>query len=198
MQGDDKTYHLAEAPFFASLKRKPLLINSCRGEVVATGAVKEALKQGLISGFVCDCWENEPDIDQELLSLTMIATPHIAGYSKDGKATGTKMSVHAISDFFDLGLNKWEPSGVELPRIPVIEIDGKGKTEQDIIGEAILHTYDIRKDDEEFRKDTSLFEQLRGDYPVRREFPAYTVKLKNTDEGTGMKLKELGLVVSSW
>jgi erythronate-4-phosphate dehydrogenase len=154
--------------------------------------VKSALKNGLISSFVCDCWENEPDIDQELLNLTEIATPHIAGYSKDGKATGTKMSVQAISRFFNLGLDDWQPSGIELPANPVFELDGAGLNEQTIIAKAILATYDIRNDDRNFREDTSLFEQLRGDYPTRREFQAFTIITKNMAAQTVETLREIG------
>ena len=192
MKGEDATFHLANSEFLSGLKQKPVLINSCRGEVIETEAVKNGLKNGQISAFVCDCWENEPDLDLELLSLTEIATPHIAGYSKDGKATGTLMSVQAISDFFGLGLNNWKPTGVELPSQPVIEIDGDGLTQQQILSKAILHTYDIRNDDKAFRNNTELFEQLRGDYPTRREFPAFTVKAKNVDEKIIEKLKKMG------
>src|SRR5665647_1220940 len=78
MKGEDVTFHMADTAFLTSLKKKPILINSCRGEVMETVAVKTALKNGQLSEFVCDCWENEPDIDLELLSLTAIATPHIA------------------------------------------------------------------------------------------------------------------------
>jgi erythronate-4-phosphate dehydrogenase len=98
----------------------------------------------------------------------------------------------AISDFFSLGLNNWRPSGVELPSNPVIEIDGTGLTEQQIIAKAILHTYDIRNDDKAFRNNTELFEQLRGDYPTRREFSAFTVKAANVDAKTLDKLKQMG------
>ena len=192
MKGDDATFHLGNEAFLSQLNKRPILINSCRGEVIETLAVKQALKNGQLSGFVCDCWENEPDLDLELLSLTDIATPHIAGYSKDGKATGTQMSVNAISNFFDLGLNNWQPSGVESPVNPIIEIDGKGMSEQDIIAKAILHTYDIRNDDSAFRFNTELFEQLRGDYPTRREFPAFTINPKNVETKTLDKLIKLG------
>ena len=192
MKGEDATFHLGNESFLSALKKKPVLINSCRGEVIETNAVKVALKSGQLSGFVCDCWENEPDIDLELLALTDIATPHIAGYSKDGKATGTLMSVQAISEFFGLGLNEWTPSGVELPLNPVFEIDGAGLTEQEILSKAILHTYDIRNDDRDFRTDIALFEQLRGDYPTRREFPAFTIIAKNVDVKTLSKLKKVG------
>jgi erythronate-4-phosphate dehydrogenase len=195
MKGEDATYHLGNEMFFSGLKKKPVVINSCRGEVVDTLAVKVALKSNQISGFVCDCWENEPDIDLELLAMTEIATPHIAGYSKDGKATGTQMSVHAISQFFGLGLENWQPSGVELPANPAFELDGSGLSEQEIIAKAILHTYDIRNDDQDFRKNTAQFEQLRGDYPVRREFPAFTIVPKNVEKNILEVLKKLGFNV---
>lgn len=191
-KGEDATYHLGNAEFFSGLKKKPVVINSCRGEVVNTISVKEALKTGQISGFVCDCWENEPDLDLELLAMTEIATPHIAGYSKDGKATGTEMSVHAINNYFNLGLENWHPSGVELPEQPVFELDGSGLSEQQIISKAILHTYDIRNDDADFRQDPSKFEQLRGDYPTRREFPAFTIIPKNISKETLEVLQKIG------
>ena len=195
MKGEDATFHLGNDEFFLGLKKKPVVINSCRGEVVETNAVKSALKNEQISAFVCDCWENEPDIDLELLAMTEIVTPHIAGYSKDGKATGTQMSVHAISQFFGLGLENWQPSGVEQPAKPVFELDGSGLSEQEIISKAILHTYDIRNDDQNFRNNTAQFEQLRGDYPTRREFPAFTIIPKNIGEETLEILKKLGFTV---
>lgn len=194
MKGADATYHLGDEAFFGSLKRSPVLINSCRGEVVETNAVKRALKNGAISSFVCDCWENEPAIDGELLEMTDIATPHIAGYSKDGKAMGTWMSVQAINAFFGLGLDDWKPTGVELPSHPLVAIDGAGLNEQQILAKAILHTYDIRDDDKIFRNKPGDFEQLRGDYPVRREFAAFTIKTKNVEEKILKTLEELGFV----
>ena len=192
MKGEDATYHLGNESFLSTLKKKPVLINSCRGEVTETQTVKSALKSGQISAFVCDCWENEPELDLELLSMTELATPHIAGYSKDGKANGTRMSVQAISEYFGLELENWQPSGVELPANPVIEIDGVGLSEQQIISKAILHTYDIRNDDSDLRNNVEKFEQLRGDYPTRREFPAFTIKAENVKKGTIEKLKLLG------
>jgi len=195
LSGEDATYHFGNEAFLSSLKRKSFLINSCRGEVIETNAVKSALKSGQLTGFVCDCWENEPDIDLELLALTELATPHIAGYSKDGKATGTRMTVHAVSDFFALGLNNWQPEGVELPKYPVIKLDGTGMNEQDIISKAILSTYDIQTDDEKFRINPSLFEQLRGDYPTRREFPAYTIIPFNVGNQVIEILKRLGFKI---
>ena len=194
-KGEDATFHLGNTTFLASLKRKPVLINSCRGEVIETNAVKTALKTGQLSGFVCDCWENEPDIDLELLGMTDLATPHIAGYSKDGKATGTRMSVQAISNYFNLGLNNWQPKGVELPGNPCIELDGRGKNDQEIISKAILSTYDIRNDDKLLRNNTDHFEQLRGDYPTRREYPAFTIIPTHIEKNVLGILRNLGFKI---
>lgn len=82
IKGEDATFHMGNESFFSALKKKPVLINSCRGEVIKTDAVKKALKTKQLSSFVCDCWENEPDLDLELLEMTEIATPHIAGDRK--------------------------------------------------------------------------------------------------------------------
>ena len=194
-KGEDVTFHLGNEIFFSSLKLKPILINSCRGEVLDTDAVKKALKSGQLSGLVCDCWEHEPEIDLELLVITDLATPHIAGYSKDGKATGTQMSVAAISNYFGLGMNNWQPAGVELPTHPIIELDGAEMTGPEIISTAILSTYDIQNDDLLFRNDPALFEQLRGDYPTRREFPAYTILAVNVAINELDLLEKLGFKI---
>jgi erythronate-4-phosphate dehydrogenase len=192
LTGDDATFHLANTEFLAGLKKQPLLINSCRGEVFDTEAVKQARKSGLISGLVIDCWENEPDLDLELLNMVDFGTPHIAGYSKDGKANGTMMSVQAVSRFFNLGLDNWKPTGVEQPENPVIRIDGNQRREYSILAEAILSTYDIENDDNELRRDILSFEKIRGDYPVRREFDSFTIEAENIEEGILKKLKKLG------
>jgi len=195
MIGKDATFHLVNIEFLNGLKKKPLLINSCRGEVFETDAVKKAYKLKTISGLIIDCWENEPEIDIELLNMVDNGTPHIAGYSKEGKANGTKMSVQAVSRFFSLGLDNWQPSGVEPPENPVIEIDGNQRREYSILAEAILSTYNIETDDEALRKNPKDFEKLRGDYPVRREFDSYTLKAKNVERETLLKLEKLGFKI---
>ncbi len=193
--GEDATFHMVNEIFLQKLRKEPLIINSCRGEVFDTEAVYNALEANDISGVILDCWENEPEIDLELLNLAEIGTPHIAGYSKDGKANGTKMSVQAISRFFNLGIDSWQPVGVELPKNTVVEIDGSQRREYSILAEAILSTYDIENDDEALREAPHLFEKLRGDYPVRREFDSYTIKAKDVETKTLDKLKKLGFKI---
>lgn len=192
LEGEDATWHLADENLFARMTRNPIFINSCRGEVVKSTALKQAILSGQVSGAIVDCWENEPNLDKELLDLVDLATPHIAGYSRDGKAKGTEMSVQAVGKFLGLGTKNWKPSGVEKPANAEILIDGTNKTTQQILSEAILATYDIREDDVRLRASIATFEKQRGDYPVRREFPAFSVAGKFNNPKVIDKLKGLG------
>lgn len=192
MQGIDRTHHMVNREFLQGLKNKALIINTCRGEVFETRAVCEADLSGALEGIITDCWENEPELDLELLNMVDYGTSHIAGYSNDGKANGTKMSVRAISRSFGLGIDDWEPEGVESPSNPVIELDGTEKNGDQVLADAILSTYDIAKDDKALRENPQLFEQLRGDYPVRREFGSYSVRATNVIDEILGKLRKLG------
>ncbi|MDD3127614.1 MAG: 4-phosphoerythronate dehydrogenase PdxB, partial [Candidatus Izemoplasmatales bacterium] len=176
-EGDDATFHLADASFFRSLKKKPYFINSSRGEVNDTRALIDALKAGKIAGAVVDVWENEPDINKELLSLVDIATPHIAGYSTDGKANGTSMSIQALAKFFGIReLETWYPALVPLPENTFIETDPAGKSFEEAMLEIVSVSYNVMDDFRRLRNSPETFEKQRGDYPLRREFPAYTVR----------------------
>ncbi len=112
----DKTFHLVNEKFLSSLRNNQLLINSSRGEVVESAALKARLKEKMLADCVLDVWESEPEIDRELLGLIEIGTPHIAGYSADGKANGTSMVVQACSRFFGFGLAAWYPSTCRCPQ----------------------------------------------------------------------------------
>ncbi len=101
-EGKYKTFHLADENFFQSLKRKPVIINTSRGEVIQTDALLKALNSQMISDAIIDVWEHEPEINRDLLEKTFIGTPHIAGYSADGKANATRMSLDAICKFFQI------------------------------------------------------------------------------------------------
>ncbi|WP_025833404.1 4-phosphoerythronate dehydrogenase PdxB, partial [Bacteroides stercorirosoris] len=95
-EGKYKTFHLANDTFFHSLKRHPVIINTSRGEVIETNALLKALETRQISDAVIDVWENEPDINLTLLNKVFIGTPHIAGYSADGKANATRMALDSL------------------------------------------------------------------------------------------------------
>lgn len=196
MDGQDATHHMVDEAFLTRLHKKPLLINSCRGEVFDTTAVKTAYQKGTISGLIIDCWENEPEIDRELLEMCFLATPHIAGYSKDGKANGTMMSVRAISRFFQLGIDNWQPENIEMPDNTLLDINGSRRDDESIMAEAILSTYNIENDDENLRSNPNAFEKWREEYPVRREFPVYRVRASQVSENATRMLKEAGFEVS--
>jgi len=195
LEGVDCTYHMVDEEFLQNLKNQPLIVNTCRGEVFDTQAVRRAIEAGDLCGSIIDCWENEPGLDLALLQLADFGTPHIAGYSRDGKANGTRTSVSAVSRFFGLGIDDWEPPGIEPPENPVIELNGEGYSADSLLGQAILATYRIEDDDAALRKDPNLFERLRGDYPVRREFSSYTVEVANVEPEIISRLEKLGFRV---
>lgn len=190
--GEDMTYHLFNEGTLKKLKKGAWFINSSRGEVTNTNALKKILDSGRLSGAVIDVWENEPDIDYDLMNKVFIATPHIAGYSTDGKANGTAMVVNSLSKHFNLPPTKWYPENVPLPVPPCITIDCNGKSEEKVIAEAVLKTYSISEDNDRLRHSPSDFEKLRGDYPLRREFTSYTIELINATERIQLMLREMG------
>ena len=193
--GEDQTYHLFDEENFGKLRSGVWFINSSRGEVAESAALKKALNTGKLTGAILDVWENEPDIDQELMRSAYIATPHIAGYSTDGKANGTAMAVNSLCRHFNLPLNDWYPDNVPEPVSPCIKIDCRGRIDSDILWEAIVHTYDISVDDNSLRRSPSEFEKQRGDYRLRREFSAYRVELTGGTDKVSEILKTLGFSV---
>jgi erythronate-4-phosphate dehydrogenase len=188
-EGEYKTYHLADKEFFSLLKKKPVIINSARGGIIDTVAIKDAIKENKISGAIIDCWENEPRIDLEYLGLADIATPHIAGYSADGKANATRMSLESIADFY--GLAKQPVSLVKepAPASPVIDVNRYAKN-VDRIYETILDTYNPLDDFALLKASPDTFKGLRNEYPLRREYFAYTVI--NALEDEKVILSDLG------
>ena len=190
------TRHMVDTRFLNGLGKTPLLINTCRGEVFDTGALKRALDSGSLSGVALDCWEQEPEIDLELLAKAAIGTPHVAGYSVDGKANGTMMCVRAVSRFFDLGIDDWVPKASELQKTTVIELDGRDKGEEAVLAEAVLASYDILEDDRRLRMGPESFEQIREQYRFRRELHHVSIKARHIKETTGLTLERLGFRVS--
>lgn len=194
--GPFKTFHMADMKFFSGFRKKIILINSSRGEVISEPDLIDAGNEALFSAIVMDVWNNEPNINPRLLSMAAIASPHIAGYSTDGKANGTKMSVQAISRFFKLGIDNWTPESIPLPENVQIVADCTGKTETEILHEVYLQTYDPMIDDSALRSDITQFENLRGKYRIRREPHAFSAKLLNNNRTeVEKKLEKLGFSI---
>ena len=192
-QGGNATYHLFDSSRIAALRPDQILINTSRGEVVDGQALKEALKSKSILTAALDVWENEPRIDPELLGLLFIGTPHIAGYSQDGKANGTMICIQTMAKYLDLPLADWEVSDIPQPDEPAeLTLDAESRRPQELLADAILHTYDVRKDAALLLSDVNSFEKLRSSYRIRREFQAFSVMLKNDQTGRcGAFLREM-------
>lgn len=144
-EGKYVTYHLVNEDFLFSLERTPFIINASRGEVVDTASMLAALAAGKVRDAIIDTWEYEPNISKELMEVAYLATPHIAGYSADGKANATRMSLEALCKYF----------GVEA-EFSIVPPEGP----QD---------YDPIRDSDWLKAAPGKFEWFRGNYPVRRE-----------------------------
>jgi erythronate-4-phosphate dehydrogenase len=192
LEGVDKTLHMVDERLLSKIRKDHILINSSRGEVVESDALKSSLKKKMIADCVLDVWEHEPNIDRELLGLVEIATPHIAGYSADGKANGTAMSVQAFSRFFGLDLDAWYPEKVPLPAITTLEVECSNLGNQAVVAGLVKRTYDVLADDARLRMSPETFEKQRGAYPLRREFPTYTLKLMNAPAGLKTLVQAIG------
>lgn len=156
-KGEYPTHYLANSTFFKKLKRHPVILNAGRGGVIDESALLTALDNGTVKEAVIDTWENEPDINRQLLEKTFIGTPHIAGYSADGKTNATRMSLEALCNFF--GISR------QIIIIPpeMSPSDYWNKTQKE------LQLYDPEADSQRLKRYPDKFEYLRGNYPLRRE-----------------------------
>jgi erythronate-4-phosphate dehydrogenase len=198
--GEDATFHLFDAARLQTMKRGSVLINTCRGPVVDNAALKAALQSGHLAAAILDVWENEPNIDVELLRLVEIGTPHIAGYSLDGKLNGTYQIYLAACEF--LGVAPQWRLETALPPVdqPLISPSLEDRRFEGILQSAIQPAYDIASDDQRLRsylnlnseERSSYFDRLRRDYPVRQEFHNYRVAVPEGDAPITKQLLALG------
>lgn len=163
---DDSTRGLASADFFTLMKPGSIFINASRGEVVDEKALIEASPK--FGAIVIDTWNNEPDVDKNLIDIVDIATPHIAGYSFQGKLNGTALAVRAVASHFGIDdLIGFFPVDELSDREPLI-LDLKGKNQGEITA-VFQYNYPIFTDDFRFRMEPHKFEKLRSEYQYRRE-----------------------------
>lgn len=161
--GKHATEGLAGERFFAMLKPGAVFINSSRGEVTDQQALKENLRTGHVSHAVIDTWRTEPDIDMELLEAAAFATPHIAGYSLQGKAMGTAMIVRAAARSLGFPLENWYPSKV-TPSKEDLSLTWPELTER------MPRYFDIGAETAALKSAPESFEQMRNGYDFRTEF----------------------------
>lgn len=157
--GPHATLHLFDNSRLRALRRRPMLINAARGPIVDNEALCNAITGGNVGHAVIDCWENEPDVSRRLLDKAFIATPHIAGYSREGKLRASRMAAQAVARHFDITL---PPPAELVPMTPPAAVDAG----------SIIATYDPMADTAALRDEPGAFEQLRNHYHLRHEVPA--------------------------
>jgi erythronate-4-phosphate dehydrogenase len=153
---DSTTRGMINTETLATLRRGATVINASRGEVAQTEAL---LREDLT--VAVDVWENEPNIDARLLEKAIVTTPHIAGYSVQGKANATALAVRAVAKYLELPLQDWYPEGMQ-PTTP-----------QDIDWQTLVDTIDTYCDlnsESAPLKNGGDFEALRNNYRLRKEY----------------------------
>lgn len=177
--GKDKTIHLLDQKKIKLLKDEAILINASRGPVVDNTALSTLIAKKKLN-VVLDVWEHEPEVDINLLNQTLIASPHIAGYSLEGKVNGTYLIYKSFCDF--LGETPtWQPN-ISVPVDSIIKSE-RNKSTEEILDIIFSKVYLIRRDDKRMRHlieldektRPSYFDLMRKEYPYRREFSNYSV-----------------------
>jgi erythronate-4-phosphate dehydrogenase len=189
------THRLLDAAKLKSMKLDSILINTARGGVVHEEALLDVLQTRPEMTAVIDCWEHEPNINQELLSRVALGTPHIAGYSYDGKVAATLALYRSVCRFFGKTPD-WQPA-VSMPMPCPLD---SASTDQVAIRQAVMAAYDIRRDSAALKTLQDLpranraaaFDRLRADYPERREFRQLKLTLPANSTGLATKLRGLG------
>jgi erythronate-4-phosphate dehydrogenase len=197
--GGDSTYKLINKNFIQKMKKGSILFNTSRGNVMEESEVRNA--KGYLSDIILDVWENEPNINLDTLKIAYISTPHIAGYSYDGKVNGTEMIYHSACDYFKIKKN-WDKTGFVKPEKELL-IDLTNST--NLLFDAINNAYPVHNDSRELKKIVDVapegqgkyFDDLRKNYPKRREFFNYSLSVnKNADKEIVKKLMLLGFKVN--
>ncbi len=189
--GPYKSLHLADEALIRRLKPGTILINACRGPVVDNQALLACLAQGQQLSTVLDVWEPEPALNLELLAKVDIGTPHIAGYTLEGKARGTTQVFEAYSAF--IGQPQQVALSSLLPTPEFSQITLNGPLDQPTLKRLAHLVYDVRRDDAPLRKVAGIpgeFDKLRKHYLERREWSSLRVQC--TVEQTATTLKNLG------
>lgn len=163
---NDSTRYMADEEFFKLMEPGTIFINASRGEVVKEQALIDAIPK--LGAVIIDTWNNEPDVNQELIDMVDIATPHIAGYSYQGKQNGTAAAVQAVARHFGIsGLYDFYPP-TDVSEHEPVKLDLTGKNQGEIAA-LFQYNYPIFTDDFRFRAEPGSFEKMRSEYQYRRE-----------------------------
>jgi erythronate-4-phosphate dehydrogenase len=198
--GPCPTRRLADARFFSRLKPGCIFVNASRGEVVDESILAEAYDHGVVMHGILDVWDHEPRIAPEMVNRMDIATPHIAGYSHEGKLNGTIQVYQEACRFFEMPV-KWAPASNAVAQD--IHVDCRERSDEEVLWEVVRHAYNVESDDFALRVGmrgvpearAAHFDRLRAQYPVRREFRNYSVRLTHASARVAIKAGGLGFRV---
>ncbi|MBS7660750.1 4-phosphoerythronate dehydrogenase PdxB [Pseudomonas lalucatii] len=196
---DAGTHHLFDAARLARLKPGTWLINASRGAVVDNAALREALRRRDDLEAVLDVWEGEPQVDVELAELCHLATPHIAGYSLDGKLRGTAQIYRAACRHLGLEATQDLAELMPAPWLGELALDAAADPDW-ALATLCRAVYDPRRDDADFRRSLSgdaagrraAFDALRKHYPVRREIDGLRVAVRGEAARLVQRVRALG------
>lgn len=197
--GDHSTWHLLDRQRLQQLKHGTWLINAARGPVVDNQALREVLLQREDLQAVLDVWEEEPTVDSELAELCVLATPHIAGYSLDGKQRGTAQIYQAYCRFLGQAEQVSLASLLPAPWVPQVSLNANADPAW-ALAMLCRAVYDPRRDDADFRRSLSqdvaqqrsAFDSLRKHYPERREVDGLEVRIQGESAALSQIVRALG------
>lgn len=200
--GEHPTWHLLGAQQLARLRPGAWLINASRGPVVDNDALRELLLHREDVHAVLDVWEGEPQVDLALADLCTLATPHIAGYSLDGKQRGTAQIYQTFCR--SQGLPEQVQLADLLPSPALARLDFDASADPAwALATLCRAVYDPRRDDADFRRSLSedpteqraAFDLLRKQYPVRREIEGLAVRVQGDAPQLVQAINALGAVL---
>jgi erythronate-4-phosphate dehydrogenase len=202
--GEDVTHHLIDESALALLQRHAIVVNTSRGAVVDNAALLRALRDSRLGGAVLDVWEGEPEPDPDLIRAATLGTPHIAGYSFDGKVAGTTMLYQAACEYFKRPGGWISPITSSFGKPSAVEVDA-GASLHAVLSGLVPRAYDIRQDDAGLRALVQVsgaqrragFDRLRATYSRRLEFRNTRVVVPVRREDLRGALQKLGFSMVS-
>ena len=203
--GEHATHHLINAQRLQKMKPDACLINSCRGSVLDNEALKAHMASHTEFEGIIDVWEGEPNLDLKLMNRCMLATPHIAGYSLDGKMRGTEQVYKACCQTFGLPVRNKLAQFLPEPSIKRIKFGDSVPVHQ-ALRTAIRAGYEIRVDDGIMRSTLlrtegdpeamkAKFDLLRKNYPLRRDIPTMRIEVPSKRQDLQQALEAAGFDV---
>ncbi|OQW95477.1 MAG: hypothetical protein BWK79_02310 [Beggiatoa sp. IS2] len=200
-EGRYPTYQMINADFLEKLREDVILINTSRGKIMVEPVLLAHLATHPKMNVILDVWDNEPHINHSLLQRALLGTPHIAGYSLDGKARGTEMLYQAACAQLHCPVT-WQASDF-LPPAPITALSFSNSIDEaKAIFLAVITCYDVRQDDATLRlihsttTPSEFFDQLRKNYSVRREFSSLNIEIPQQHATIARQLRGLGFEIT--